>query len=91
MGGAWSGDHQEWQIPYGALVPKNVENVLAAGRCISGDRLMSDLIRVIPNCFITGHAAGAAGALASQDGCPVREVEVPKLQKLLRQQEAYLG
>ena len=91
VGGAWAGDHQEWQIPYGALVPKNVENVLAAGRCISGDRLMSDLIRVIPNCFITGHAAGAAGAIASQDGCPVREVEIPKLQKLLRQQEAYLG
>ena len=91
VGGAWSGDHQEWHIPYGALVPKNVENVLAAGRCISGDRLMSDLIRVIPNCFITGHAAGAAGAIASQDGCPVREVEVPKLQKLLREQEAYLG
>ena len=91
VGGAWSGDHQEWQIPYGALVPKNVENVLAAGRCISGDRLMSDLIRVIPNCFITGHAAGAAGAIASQDGCPVRDVEVPKLQKILREQEAYLG
>ena len=36
-------------------------------------------------------AAGAAGAIASQDGCPVREVEVPKPQKLLREQEAYLG
>ena len=52
---------------------------------------MSDLIRVIPNCFITGHAAGAAAALATKDGCPVRDVEVPKLQKLLREQEAYLG
>ena len=91
VGGSWSGDHHEWQIPYGALVPKNVENVLAAGRCISGDRLMADMIRVIPNCFITGHAAGAAGAIAAQDGCPVRDVEIPKLQKLLREQEAYLG
>ncbi len=91
VGGAWSGDHQEWQIPYRALVPKNVENVLAAGRCISGETLMSDLIRVIPNCFITGHAAGAAAAVAVQDGCRVRQVEVPKVQRLLRAQEAYLG
>ena len=49
VGGAWNGDHQERQIPYGALVRKNVDNILAAGRCISGERFMSDLIRVIPN------------------------------------------
>ncbi|NQT38387.1 MAG: FAD-dependent oxidoreductase [Planctomycetes bacterium] len=91
VGGSWNGDHQEWQIPYGALIPKDVDNVLAAGRCVSGDRLMSDLIRVIPNCFVTGHAAGVAAAVAAQDGCLVREVEVPKVQKLLRDQEAYLG
>ncbi|MFH1266145.1 MAG: FAD-dependent oxidoreductase [Planctomycetota bacterium] len=91
VGGAWNGDHQEWQIPYRALVPKNVDNVLAAGRCISGETRMSDLIRVIPNCFITGHAAGAAAAVAAKDGCLVRDVEVPKVQRLLREQEAYLG
>ncbi|MBM4032489.1 MAG: FAD-dependent oxidoreductase [Planctomycetes bacterium] len=91
VGGAWAGDHQEWQIPYGALLPKDVENLLAAGRCISGEPLMADLIRVIPNCWITGHAAGCAAALAVADKCRVRDVEVPKLQKLLREQDAYLG
>jgi len=91
VGGAWSGDHQAWQIPYRALVPKHVDNVLAAGRCISGETLMSDLIRVIPNCFVTGHAAGVAAAVASKDGCRVRDVEVSKVQRLLRTQEAYLG
>lgn len=91
VGGAWHADHQEWQIPYGALVPKDVDNILAAGRCISGERFMSDLIRVIPNCFITGHAAGVAASIAAQDGCLVRDVEVPKVQKVLREQEAYLG
>lgn len=91
VGGAWAGDHQEWQIPFGALVPKDVENLLAAGRCISGEPRMSDLIRVIPNCWITGHAAGCAAAIAAKDGCRVRDVEVPKLQKLLREQDAYLG
>ena len=91
VGGAWNGDHDEWQIPYGVLVPKDVENVLAAGRCVSGERLMSDLIRVIPICLVTGQAAGAAAAVAVQDGCPVRKVDVPKVQRLLREQEAYLG
>jgi succinate dehydrogenase/fumarate reductase flavoprotein subunit len=91
VGGAWAGDHQEWQIPYGALLPKRIDNLLAAGRCISGEPRMSDLIRVIPNCFVTGHAAGCAAALAVQDGCRARDVDLPRLQKLLKEQEAYLG
>jgi hypothetical protein len=91
VGGAWDGKHNEWQIPYGALVPKTVEGLLAAGRCISGEPRMADLIRVIPNCFVTGHAAGAAAALAIKDKCPPRNVDVAKLQKLLLAQKAYLG
>lgn len=91
VGGAASGNHGEWQIPYGALVPVQVDNLLAAGRCISAELRMADLVRLIPNCFVTGHAAGAAAAVAVQDGCRPRDVEVAKVQKLLRQQEAYLG
>ncbi len=91
VGGAWAGDHQEWQIPYRALLPKKIDNVLAAGRCISGEPRMSDLIRVIPNCWITGHAAGCAAALAVRSGCRAREVDLANLQKLLLDQKAYLG
>jgi len=40
---------------------------------------------------VTGHAAGVAAAVAAQDGCRPRDVEVPKVQKILRQQDAYLG
>ena len=81
----------EWQIPYGALVPVKVENILAAGRCISAERKVLDPMRLIAPCFVTGHAAGAAAALAVKDGCRPRDVEVPKLQKLLKAQGAYLG
>jgi len=92
VGGAWSGNRAEWQIPYGALVPKtSVENVLASGRCISADLRAADAIRVIPICWITGHAAGVAAAVAIQDNCPVRAVEVVKVQKILKEQDAYLG
>jgi len=91
VSGAWNGDHQEWQIPYGALLPRKTDNLLAAGRCISGEPRMADLIRVIPTCFVTGQAAGCAAALAVKHGCRPRELEVPKLQKLLVEQGAYLG
>jgi hypothetical protein len=72
-------------------VPEKVENLLAAGRCISAEMRMADLVRLIPNCFVTGQAAGVAGAVAAQDGCRPRDVEVAKVQKILKQQEAYLG
>lgn len=89
--GDWTGTSFEWQIPYGALVPRKVDNMLAAGRCISAEPKMADLIRVIPPCFVTGHAAGVAAAVSLQDGCLVREVEVAKVQKILKEQDAYMG
>jgi hypothetical protein len=91
VGGAANGEHAEWQIPYGALVPVQVDNLLAAGRCVSMDILMADLVRLIPNCFVTGHAAGAAAAVAIQDRCLVRHANVTKIQAVLREQKAYLG
>jgi len=91
VGGAWSADHQQWQIPYGALVPRKVDNILAAGRCICAEPKMADLLRVIPPCWVTGQAAGAAAAVAIQDRCRPRDVDVPKLQKLLKEQDVYLG
>ena len=91
IGGAWSGDHRGWQIPYGALVSKNVDNMITAGRSISGEPLMSDVIRVIPNCWVSGHAAGAAAAVAVREGALARDVPVPAVQELLIKQGAYLG
>jgi hypothetical protein len=91
VGGSSGGTHHEWQIPYGALVPVKVDNVLASGRCVNTDMWMADLVRLIPNCFVTGHAAGVAAAVAVQDRCRPRDVEVAKVQKILKEQEAYLG
>jgi hypothetical protein len=94
VGGDWRPTSQrigEWQIPYGVLVPRKIDNLLATGRCVSGEPKLADHLRIIPTCFLTGHAAGCAAALAVRDGCPPRDVEVPKLQKLLKEQDAYLG
>ncbi len=78
-------------IPYGALVPKRLDNLLAAGRCIDVDTPMVEDMRLIATCLLTGHAAGAAAALAVRDGCRPREVKTGRLQGLLRDQGAYLG
>jgi hypothetical protein len=88
-GGAYVGP--EFQIPYGCLVPAKVDNLLAAGRCISSDFAIADTLRLIPICWVTGQAAGVAAALCIKDKCKPREVNAAKLQTILRQQGAYLG
>jgi ribulose 1,5-bisphosphate synthetase/thiazole synthase len=90
-GGDWQLKQGPWQIPYGVLVPETTDGILAAGRCISGEPAVADFVRIIPTCFVTGHAAGTAAALAVRDKCRPRDVELPKLQKLLEDQGAYLG
>jgi ribulose 1,5-bisphosphate synthetase/thiazole synthase len=91
VGGASNAEHAEWQIPYGALIPRKIDNVIAAGRCIDCDLRMADLVRLIPNCFVTGHAAGAAAAVAVRDRCKPRDADIKEIQKILHHQEAYLG
>jgi len=78
-------------IPYGALVPVKVDNLLAAGRCVAADNLMMNYTRLIGPCLLTGQAAGAAAALAINSRCRPRDVDISHLQALLRKQGAYLG
>ena len=92
---AVSGDdrlkYPEFGIPYGALLPKNVENLIAAGRCISVAPDLIDRVRLIPVCVVTGHAAGVAAALAAKGGVAPRDVPVPEIRKVLKSQGAYVG
>jgi ribulose 1,5-bisphosphate synthetase/thiazole synthase len=88
--GAYASD-PEFQIPYGCLVPAKVENLLAAGRCISAEFEIAETLRLIPVCWVTGQAAGAAAALSIQDRCKPRQVNVAKLQAILRKQGVFLG
>lgn len=92
---AYSGDDAlkkpAFAIPYGALLPKSVDNVVAAGRCISCAPDLIDRVRLIPVCGVTGHAAGVAAALAAKGGVKPREVPVAEIQAVLRTQGAFLG
>jgi hypothetical protein len=91
VGGFTKPEGEEWHIPYGTLVPRKVDNLLTAGRCMSAALKTADNIRLIPVCFATGHAAGVAAAVAAKDGCRPRDVELPKVQQILKAQDAYLG
>jgi hypothetical protein len=81
---------RHYGIPYGALIPKGVTNLLVAGRAISCDRKMLGSVRVMPACFATGQAAGLAARLAGRGDGRVRGVDIRKLQQCLIRQGAYL-
>ncbi len=84
------GKGDSYGIPYRTLIPKGLSNVLVAGRCVSCDRYVLASIRVMPGCFITGQAAGAAAAIAASNHANVRDVDVQKLQDTLKNAGAYL-
>ncbi|MDF2484069.1 MAG: dependent oxidoreductase [Herbinix sp.] len=92
-----SNGEEEWRpyapgeshgIPYRSLIPKNIENLLVAGRSISCDHRVQGSVRVMPVCFVTGQAAGMATWLALNLG-DVRQVNVSLLRSKLRENGAY--
>jgi len=77
-------------IPYGSLVPVALDGLLACGRHIACDPNSHGFMREIPQCWITGHAAGVAAALAANGGIEPRKVDVNELQSTLVTQGACL-
>jgi hypothetical protein len=75
-----------YQIPYGCIVPKKIDNLLVAGRTISGDRVAHVSFRNMACCVATGQAAGIAAAVSLQDNTSTSKVDVKKVQKALEKQ-----
>ena len=82
---------RDYTTPYRALLPRGVENLLVAGRHYSATPTAQKMSREIPPCMAMGEAAGVAAAMAVDAGVRVRDVDVAKLQKLLRAQGADPG
>ncbi|MBQ3550945.1 MAG: FAD-dependent oxidoreductase [Clostridia bacterium] len=80
-----------YDIPYRALVPVRLENVLAAGRNISTDVPGQSGTRLVMCCMAMGEAAGTACALSLQDDVNVRNVDVGKLQRKLVENKCNIG
>jgi len=77
--------HQErsFFIPYRALLPRKVDGLLVAGRCISQTHEADRWTRSMPCCIQMGQAAGTAAAMAAGRGEAVRTVNVGRLQRRL--------
>lgn len=71
-------------IPRGAMLPEGSERLVAAGRCISGDRLANSAYRVEATCMATGQAAGAMAALAAERGIDVELLPIGDIHSMLR-------
>ena len=82
--GVPEGDYYE--IPYRCLVPVGVDNLLVAGRCVSATHEAQASLRVMPQCFAMGEAAGVAASLAIERSILPREVDAGELRAILEQQ-----
>src|SRR4029079_5659578 len=82
--GHWTKYGAVYHIPYRSLLPKNVANLLVAGRCISVDHRAHHATKEIPPAFATGEAAGIAAVQALRTGSSVQDIGVGALQSALR-------
>ncbi|CAM4351678.1 FAD-dependent oxidoreductase [Deinococcus marmoris] len=73
------------EIPYRAIVPVGIANLLVPGRAASSSFEAQSAIRVQQNCHSMGEAAGTAAAWAARDhGGRVRDIDMDALQTELR-------
>lgn len=78
-------------IPYRCLTPRDLKNVLVAGRSISCEQVVQGSVRVMPVCLAMGEAAGAAAAQAIRQEVPdVHAIDVQQLRTRLREAGQYL-
>ncbi|HUV94900.1 MAG TPA: FAD-dependent oxidoreductase, partial [Anaerolineae bacterium] len=83
-------EHEGYDIPYRCLVPKKVDNLLVAGRCLSSEQQPYESHRAMIPMMATGQAAGTAAALSAKMGVGPRHLSVRELQKTLVSQGAEL-
>ncbi|MFH5184252.1 FAD-dependent oxidoreductase [Paenibacillus sp. TAB 01] len=80
---AWVQGDGAYDIPYRCLLPRQITNLLTAGRCISTTHEALATTRLTPSCMATGQAAGSAAGLAVKHGVRPGEVDIAELQSVL--------
>ena len=73
-----------YTIPYRCLIPKNTDNLLVAGRCVSTTHEAMASIRIMPIVCCIGEAAGNTAGIADREDKKVRDISIEKLQKILK-------
>jgi len=89
-GAIYPKDGGSYDIPYRCLVPKDVENLLVAGKAVSTDR--DAYLRYLMQTMVTGQAAGVAAAVCARKGVTPRQLEkdISEVQDILVKQGAVL-
>jgi hypothetical protein len=83
-------EHEGYDIPYRCLLPKSVDNLLVAGRCISSEQQPYESHRAMVPIMAIGQAAGTAAALTALKDVSPRNLDVQLLQSVLLAQNVEL-
>ena len=84
------GDGEYYTIPYRSLLPKEFNNLLVAGRCLSATHEAQASVRIMPTCACLGQAAGTAVAVAFKSDKNAHTVDIKSLQNKLIENGAVL-
>jgi len=79
-----------YQIPYRALIPRGMDNLLIAGRMMTVDKVAHNSTRNTVCCLACGQAAGTAAALAAKGGIVPSAIDTEALRETLREQGVLL-
>ncbi len=82
---------RDYYTPYRAMLPKEVDQLLVAGRHYSATPQAQKSSREIPPCMAMGEAAGIAATVALNAGTTVRKADIKSIQKQMRAQGADPG
>jgi hypothetical protein len=84
-------EHEGYDIPYRSLLPRDVDGLIVAGRCISSDQVAYESWRAMAHVLAIGEGAGTAAALSAADGVEPKRLDVERLQERLVRQGAEIG
>ncbi len=79
-----------YTIPLSCLIARDMDNLMAAGKCLSADKYAFAAVRVIPPSMAMGEAVGITAALAVKNGCDACCVPARDVQEKLLEKGAYL-
>ena len=76
-----------FHVPYGNVVPRDLDGLLVVGRSTGGDRIAHAATRNMACCVVTGQGAGVAAATALRTGSDLRSVDVGAVRRILADQD----
>ena len=83
-------DGNYYYIPYRSLLPKEYDNLMVAGRCLSADHVAHSAVRIMPTCACMGEAAGMAVALALESEKNAHTIDIDTLRQELKKAGAVI-